>query len=234
MTQAAAGAGGAQAGAQLSLDSSGVLGGGACRGAGSAGGGCGGQRLLGARASIKRTGSAGSAGDAEWGADGRMMMLGTGDLNIPFRDLKFIRTIGAGAPGGNSKHPENEGVCVCVHGRAGHRRPQQPLPRPQAQPQLWRRCARPYCEASSHTTSTSSAASAPVRPAGLEASLRTRPGFHGAWLSDMSMQQHLLPQNIRSPACAITNPIKSMKSDAATLSFTVSFLKGFCNALHGQ
>ena len=46
------------------------------------------------RGSIER---ASSAGDAEWGADGRMVALGTGDLNIPFRDLKFVRSIGAGA-----------------------------------------------------------------------------------------------------------------------------------------
>jgi len=81
------GADGAAAGVQLSLDSSGAL----ARGAGSESGGL----RLGSRASIER---AGSAGDAEWGADGRMVALGTDDLNIPFSDLKFIRSIGAGAP----------------------------------------------------------------------------------------------------------------------------------------
>ncbi|KAK9837125.1 hypothetical protein WJX81_004755 [Elliptochloris bilobata] len=48
------------------------------------------------RGSIDR---ASSAGDAEWGADGRMVALGTADLNVPFRDLKFIRSIGAGGFG---------------------------------------------------------------------------------------------------------------------------------------
>jgi len=88
---AAALAAGVAAGAQRSLDSLGVATG-----------------LLAPRAAVSSLGApmprrcsierAASAGDAEWAADGRMLALGTGDLNIRFCDLKFIRSIGAGAP----------------------------------------------------------------------------------------------------------------------------------------
>jgi len=89
---AAALAAGAAAGAQRSLDSLGLAAGLlAPRAAASSLG-----APLPRRCSIER---AASAGDAEWAADGRMLALGTGDLNICFRDLKFIRSVGAGAPG---------------------------------------------------------------------------------------------------------------------------------------
>jgi len=100
---AAALAAGAAAGAQRSLDSlgnaAGLL---APRAAASSLG-----APLPRRCSIER---AASAGDAEWAADGRMLALGTGDLNICFRDLKFIRSVGAGAPGRACPAPRR-GAC---------------------------------------------------------------------------------------------------------------------------
>jgi len=100
---AAALAAGAAAGAQRSLDSLGLAAGLlAPRAAASSLG-----APLPRRCSIER---AASAGDAEWAADGRMLALGTGDLNICFRDLKFIRSVGAGAPGRACPAPRR-GAC---------------------------------------------------------------------------------------------------------------------------